>query len=135
MDEFKEENKANKKAPTYNSLEEAIKKIDLLEEENRKLRECFLNEYSTKYFNDISFKDADFSYSWSWIKRICYVIYKAEKPLQIDDIGNALILIDEQFKAVRYKTKMLSFHLWRAASLGRLKRFKIVGNGGYYYSL
>ncbi len=46
-----------------------------------------------------------------------------------------LLIIDEQFKVVRFKTKMLSFHLWRATKKGRLKRFKIVGEGGYYYSL
>jgi len=117
------------------ALKEALKKIALLEEENKKLKEASVDYITQRNLIDIAFKNTEHYYSWSWIKRICFVIYKAQRPLKSDEVRNELEKIDEQFKAIRFKTKMLSFYFWQAARKGRLKRFKIVGDGGYYYAL
>ncbi|MFZ9955292.1 MAG: hypothetical protein ACO3E1_04125 [Flavobacteriales bacterium] len=78
-----------------------------------------------------------YNQQWSWIRKMAYLIHQADKPLQINEISDKLHAIDEFAKCVwTYSSnKIFCTHLLRAVKSKRLARFKISGNGGYFYCL
>ncbi len=118
------------------SLEYLLDKIQKMEEEMELLkRKVENNDSASINMNEVSFKGVDYDISWSWVKKIAYVLYHSESPMQLADIGQRLSEIDDLYNTVGDKINMLSAHAWRGAKHGRLKKFRISGNGGYYYCL
>ena len=105
-----------------------------LREENRKLK-CQLADISAKMKNEMPqpLLGEVFQPSWSWINKIIYVLYKAAKPIQSKEIVDMLLLVDEEFKTVRDRTKLLSVHLHNAVKYGRVRSFKVRGERGAFY--
>ena len=105
-----------------------------LREENRKLK-CQVAELSAKMKNELAqpLLGEVFKSSWTWINKIIYVLQKEAKPIQSKEIVDSLISIDEEFKTIRDKAKLLSVHLHNAVKYGRVRSFKVRGERGAFY--
>lgn len=111
-------------------------KILLLQQENQKLKlqmNALQKNMLSESKENWEFKNEKYDSSWTWIKKIAFVIYSAEKPLQAKNIVKNLLKIDNEFKLSANKNNKIANYLNQAVKYGRLERIKIKGDRGSYY--